>query len=424
MVFGVGMIMLLLVVGGFTAYWGDRVGMIVGRKRLSIFGLRPRYTSRVITVVTGIFIVSFTLGILILISSSAREALFGLENLRKSITALSNDVTVKNAELAELEEQRQRLVESVLRTDAENTQLQMEKAQLEEQRKELGAQNAELQIRNDQLRSENDHLTSRIQNMQADLAGLESERNVLVQQLAELRKAGDYYFDQATRLQQANANLRQAHFIYNALDVIATQVINTRQTPENTKQQLERLLGQANEQVLRSGAGDVESNTGVRIDRIVVGVDNQLTTITTDTVINLVVEAIHSYPDIESVIVQVVALTNAAYGEPILADFNLIQNKLVYKDQTVIASHAFDGRLPASQLFEQVIVWAQGEIRQIVIDAGVMPQADGSIGGVRPSAVYEIVDKIKVVNDWVIVDAYSVGDCWTHGPLQLGFSYH
>ena len=51
-------------------------------------------------------------------------------------------------------------------------------------------------------------------------------------------------------------------------------------------------------------------------------------------------------------------------------NFNLIQNKLVYKDQTVIASHAFDSRLPASQLFEQFIVWAQGEIRQIVIDAG------------------------------------------------------
>jgi hypothetical protein len=423
MVFGVGMILLLLVVGGFTAYWGDRVGMIVGRKRLSIFGLRPRYTSRIITVLTGVFIVSFTLGILILISSSFREALFGLENLRNSITVLSNDVTVKNAELAELEEQRQRLVESVVRTDAENTQLQAENAQLEEQKKELNAQNTTLQNRNDQLRNDNDQLMSRIQDMQADLAGLETERNVLVQQLAELRKAGDYYFDQASRLQQANANLRQAHFIYNALDVIATRVIDTKQAPTITKQQLEQLLEQANQQVLRSGAGDMDSNIGLRIDRIVAGADNQLTAITTDTIINLAVEAIHSYPDMESVIVQVVALTNAAYSEPILADFNLIQNKLVYSNQAVVATQAFNGRLPASQLFEQVIVWAQGEIRQIVIDAGVMPQADGSIGGLRPSAIYEIVDQIKAVNDWVVVDAYAVGDCWTHGPLQLGFDY-
>jgi len=39
--YGFTLILTLVVVGGVIAYIGDRLGMNVGRKKLTLFGLRP-----------------------------------------------------------------------------------------------------------------------------------------------------------------------------------------------------------------------------------------------------------------------------------------------------------------------------------------------------------------------------------------------
>ena len=43
----------LFVMGGVTAYIGDRLGSYIGKKRRSSFGLRPRHTAMLWTVVSG-----------------------------------------------------------------------------------------------------------------------------------------------------------------------------------------------------------------------------------------------------------------------------------------------------------------------------------------------------------------------------------
>ncbi len=65
-----------MLAGGVAAYWGDRVGQAVGKKRLSVFGLRPKYTSRVVAVATGVLIVLFTLTTLIISQQRAHRAVW------------------------------------------------------------------------------------------------------------------------------------------------------------------------------------------------------------------------------------------------------------------------------------------------------------------------------------------------------------
>ena len=43
---GVALIVILLVASGLIAYAGDYVGRKAGKKKLSIFNLRPKYTSK------------------------------------------------------------------------------------------------------------------------------------------------------------------------------------------------------------------------------------------------------------------------------------------------------------------------------------------------------------------------------------------
>ena len=50
------------VLSGLVAWLGNKLGRQVGRRKMSLFGLRPRHTSNVITVATGSLIFLVTLG--------------------------------------------------------------------------------------------------------------------------------------------------------------------------------------------------------------------------------------------------------------------------------------------------------------------------------------------------------------------------
>ena len=72
---GLQLVVILALLGGVTAYIGDKIGMRVGRRRLTLFGMRPRHSSIVVTIVTGILIAAFSLGVLMAASNDVRTAL-------------------------------------------------------------------------------------------------------------------------------------------------------------------------------------------------------------------------------------------------------------------------------------------------------------------------------------------------------------
>ena len=53
---GIALIVAIVLIAGVIAYIGDRVGHQVGRKRLTLFNLRPKYTSTIVAVGTGMMI--------------------------------------------------------------------------------------------------------------------------------------------------------------------------------------------------------------------------------------------------------------------------------------------------------------------------------------------------------------------------------
>ena len=50
------LIPVLVVASGLIAWAGNAVGRRVGKNRLSLFGLRPRTTAQIVSVVTGVLI--------------------------------------------------------------------------------------------------------------------------------------------------------------------------------------------------------------------------------------------------------------------------------------------------------------------------------------------------------------------------------
>jgi Protein of unknown function (DUF3084) len=81
----------IVVVAGIIAYIGDRVGHLVGRRRMTLFGLRPRYTSTLFAVGFGMLISLLAIGVLLLVSQDARQALFSIAKLNEQIATLTNE---------------------------------------------------------------------------------------------------------------------------------------------------------------------------------------------------------------------------------------------------------------------------------------------------------------------------------------------
>lgn len=82
---GTGIVVFIVVLAGVIAYIGDRVGHQVGRKRLTLFNIRPRYTSTIIAVATGMIIALVITLVAIFASNQVKTAFFRLNEINSEI---------------------------------------------------------------------------------------------------------------------------------------------------------------------------------------------------------------------------------------------------------------------------------------------------------------------------------------------------
>lgn len=101
---GAGNVAVIMIVAGAIAYVGDRVGHQVGRRRLTLFGIRPRYTSTIVAIGTGMLIAFSVTVVALLASKEVRTAFFRLSELNSQIATLHSqeaalEAKVNNAQL-------------------------------------------------------------------------------------------------------------------------------------------------------------------------------------------------------------------------------------------------------------------------------------------------------------------------------------
>jgi hypothetical protein len=82
---GTGIVIFIVALAGVIAYAGDRIGHQVGRKRLTIFNIRPRYTSTIIAVATGMIIALVVTLAAIFAFNEVKTAFFRLNQINAEI---------------------------------------------------------------------------------------------------------------------------------------------------------------------------------------------------------------------------------------------------------------------------------------------------------------------------------------------------
>ena len=111
------LIVFLIFLGGLIAPFGDILGSKIGKARLSILKLRPKKTATIITIITGGFISSVSIGLLILVSEEFRQRLF------VDIPFLQKTLDESKKALIPLQEERKELEGKIFKKEKELNQL-------------------------------------------------------------------------------------------------------------------------------------------------------------------------------------------------------------------------------------------------------------------------------------------------------------
>ncbi|MDA0674321.1 MAG: DUF3084 domain-containing protein, partial [Cyanobacteria bacterium] len=176
---GYVLILAVLILGGMIATLGDRIGMKVGKARLSLFNLRPRQTATVVSVLTGSLISASTLGLLFAVSRQLRTGVFQLEQIQTDLAQAQADLdaaTDQRAQVqAELDDARRQESRAQKRLQDINAALQLAlerqqetegqlldtQAQLEQRQQLLEQSKAQLLTTRDQLQTVSQAATRR-----------------------------------------------------------------------------------------------------------------------------------------------------------------------------------------------------------------------------------------------------------------------
>jgi uncharacterized protein (DUF3084 family) len=208
----------ILILGGVIATVGDRIGTRVGKKRLSLFNLRPKNTAVVVTILTGIGISGSTLGILFLADDGLRKGVFELENIQKDLRRkreqLKGAETQINVVTNELGQAKQQQAEAQKRLEGTNKNLQeANKKQRQTQTQLNKTLTLQAQTQN-QLRSTQTRLGQVVAQYQQAISQLQSvydERKKLQQEITLQKAESQKLFNEATQaIEQAkNAIIRR-----------------------------------------------------------------------------------------------------------------------------------------------------------------------------------------------------------------------
>jgi hypothetical protein len=159
------MALLMVVVSGLIAYIGDLIGRKMGRKRLTLFGLRPRHTAIVISIAAGMIIAIFTFAAAFIVSKPVRDAFIKpRETLQTEIDQLNIRLTKEKNKLSNAEKQS---TEAMKQAEEAQKQLAGVSEELETRQKLIDEKKRQLAKVEDNLRQSKKELQASEQEVTA-----------------------------------------------------------------------------------------------------------------------------------------------------------------------------------------------------------------------------------------------------------------
>lgn len=393
--YGIMLIVVLVLTGGVIAFIGDRLGSKVGKKKLSLFGLRPKHTSILVTIITGILITTVTFGILAIASKDVRTALFGMNKLKAELNEKQSMLEEASGALVNVKNDLNTTKEEYAKSkkDLEETQEDLEIAQqaaelLRQEQVALQNRNQELWLDNQTLIEHNQSLAENNQFLLANNESLKADN-------LELEKTNN-------DLQEGIENIRERPIIYRVDELLASGVIKKTDDSVKIQNDLNQIIALANSKII-DRLGTEGSKDGVWIYPIEYQkAMDRLKQAKGDTVIRLIVAA------------------NLVKGDPVLTELEMHPNRVVYQENEFVYQKIYNVPIDGSNS-EMLISDFLRNVNMTAINNGILPNPlTGTVGVINGNQIYAI-EKALAENRGkdVLISAFAAADTEVLGPLRL-----
>lgn len=373
---GIRLIVIMAIVGALIAYIADKMGSKIGKKKLSVFGLRPKYTSILLTALSGSIIAVLTISVMAIASQSARTALFGMDKLQKELRMLNSEKDFAAKALATAKE----------KVTAQNKQISILDAKILESTRE-----------NDEMEARLGQLNEKYRLAQSEVDSLTSSKVQLTNEVEDLEKT-------TAALRKGIITMREGQVYFRAGEVLYAGVLHGGLTHEENIAQVNWLLQNSNKAALqRLGLQDKDEPVqAIWISK---------------NIVNKAVAALdNSQGDL---LLRVRAVANIIVGELAVCNIEIINNKFIYPDGSLILSADYD--LNKSDLSnEEVLMGFLTQINHNAVKAGVLPDPlTGKVGNMDAATMIDASNAIRRTDGIFTLRAYAKGNITTAGPVRV-----
>ena len=374
---GIRLIIIMAIVGGLIAYIADKMGSKIGKKRMSIFGLRPKHTSILLTVLSGVIISVVTIVVMAIASQSARTALFGMDKLQKELRQLNEDKIVAAEALSSA------------------------KGQVDEQNKlidELDERIKESTARNDAMESKLSSMNEKYVLAQNEVQALTEARAKLSEEIEDLEKTTE-------SLRKGIINMREGQVFYRTGEVIYAGVMHGGLTHQENVVQVNWLLQNANAAALQRLGVEQKKEQPLQAIWIAQSIVDEAVAMLDNSKGNM--------------FFRVRAVANVIVGELAVCDIEATENQFIYPDGSLIYSEDYD--LTSKEIsYENVIMAFLYHINQEAVKAGVLPDPmTGKVGNIDAGTMIECRNEISKTKGRFTLKAFADGDITTAGPVRI-----
>ncbi len=407
--YGILLIVVLIITGGAIAFIGDRLGSKIGKKRLSLFGLRPRHTSIVITILTGVCITTLTFVVMAAVSENVRTALFGMEKLNQTMQETKSRLQAASDDLLSAQAEQQQTNQDLQQAKGEVDKLQQQQQELEEQsrqmregnrllelaKQELTQRNAELAVVNDGLSQQNNILGQQNMELASSNLSLNTENGKLTKDNQVLEKRTE-------DLREGLQTIREGDIVFRAGEVIASGVIRGSRDEKEVRADISSLAQLANRNVSQR-LGEDTSDKEIWIYQPEY-----------DEAVNVISKSQ------QDMVVRIVAAGNLIRGEAVRTSLQLYKNSVIYKNNEFIIARPYKLTAKGEGEAERVVMDFLQQVNTAAAAKGILPDPlRGSVGVMEGSQFYDIVQAILPLQGNILLSAYARGNTDALGPLRL-----
>lgn len=377
-------ILVIAVSGGLIAYIGDKLGSKIGKRRMSLFGLRPYYTSVMVTVITGILIAAGTIAVASILSSNVRTALFGMERLRTEMSNLSNEVSQRSKELDEGKKELAKKVEALALI---NAQVQRTEAELADAENARDSMSGELQT----VQSAYASARTNLQKAQGEVVSLEETRQKMTAHITDLEIT-------SRQLEQNIISLREGKVLFRVGEVLAGAIVKPGLNAAETETALANILNDTNTLILKR-IGTDEATTMLYVSP--------------DNIREISATLVASR---EPMLVRIIAAGNVVHGEPTLAHVVVQPYLQIYKKDQLVWRETVTGGGDA----QQVVLSFLRDVNSEAKNRGILPDPlTGEVGTMPGGELYNTIDRLARTVGVASIEAYASEDAYTSGPVVI-----